>query len=74
MPGGESFSVPYKDLAKDRFLLGSPDDVVDEINRYGEELGVNYMIFRMQWPGMDQKFALRQIEIMGRDVIPRLKN
>ena len=74
MPGEESFSVPYKDLAKDRFLLGSPDDVVSEINRYGEELGVNYMIFRMQWPGMDQKLALRQIEIMGRDVIPRLKS
>ena len=74
MPGEESFSVPYKDLAKDRFLLGSPDDVVSEINRYGKELGVNYMIFRMQWPGMDQKLTLRQIEIMGRDVIPRLKN
>ena len=73
MPGEESFSVPYRDLAKDRFLLGSPDDVVNEINRYGEELGVNYMICRMQWPGMDQRLALRQIEIMGRDVIPRLK-
>ena len=74
LPGQESFSVPYQDLAKDRFLLGSPDDVVEEINRYGEGLGVNYMIFRMQWPGMDQKQALRQIEIMGRDVIPRVKN
>ena len=74
LPGEESFSVPFQDLAKDRFLLGSPDDVFGEINRYGEELGVNYMIFRMQWPGMDQKQALRQIEIMGRDVIPRLNN
>ena len=74
LPGQQSFSVPYQDLAKDRFLLGSPDDVVNEINRYGEELGVNYMIFRMQWPGMEQKKALRQIEMMGRDVIPRVKN
>jgi hypothetical protein len=28
----------------------------------------------MQWPGMDQERALRQIEIMGRDVIPAVKD
>jgi hypothetical protein len=27
----------------------------------------------MQWPGMGQEQALRQIELMGRDVIPRVK-
>ena len=73
MPGNESFSVPYQDLARDRFLLGSPDDVVGEMLRYRDELGVNYLIFRMQWPGMGQEHALQQIELMGRDVIPRVK-
>ena len=48
LPGEESFSVPYQDLAKDRFLLGSPDDIVSEFRRYAEELGVNHMICRMQ--------------------------
>ncbi|HIN05794.1 MAG TPA: LLM class flavin-dependent oxidoreductase, partial [Dehalococcoidia bacterium] len=52
LPGNESFSVPYQDLAKDRFLLGSPDEVAQEMLRYQDELGVNYLIFRMQWPGM----------------------
>jgi len=50
LPGNESFSVPYQDLAKDRFLLGSPDEVAQEMLRYQDELGVNYLIFRMQWP------------------------
>ena len=74
LPGEESFSIPYRDLARDRFLLGSPDEVVREIRSYGETLGVNYLIFRMQWPGMPQEQALRQIEIMGREVIPRVKS
>ncbi len=74
MPGEESFSIPYQDLAKDRFLLGSPDQIVEEIQRYERELGVNYLIFRMQWPGMGQSQVLRQIELMARDVIPRLKS
>ena len=73
LPGNESFSVPYQDLARDRFLLGSPDDVTQEILRYRDELDVNYLIFRMQWPGMGQEQALQQIELMGREVIPRIK-
>ena len=73
LPGNISFSVPYQDLARDRFLLGSPDDVVQEMLRYRNELGVNYLVFRMQWPGMGQDRVLRQIELMGREVIPRVK-
>ena len=73
LPGNESFSVPYQDLARDRFLLGSPDDVAKEMLRYRDELGVNYLIFRMQWPGMGQDQVLRQLELMGREVIPRVK-
>ena len=74
LPGEESFSVPYQDLARDRFLLGSPEDVVGEIRRYEQELGVNYLIFRMQWPGMSQEQTLRQIDLLGREVIPRVKH
>jgi alkanesulfonate monooxygenase SsuD/methylene tetrahydromethanopterin reductase-like flavin-dependent oxidoreductase (luciferase family) len=74
LPGEESFSVPYQDLAKDRFLLGSPDDVVSELQRYSEELGVNHMIFRMQWPGMPQEQVLKQIDLLGREVIPQVSD
>ena len=73
LPGEESFSVPYRDLARDRFLLGSPDEVVGEIQRYEEELDANYLIFRMQWPGMEQAQVLKQIELLGERVIPRVK-
>ena len=73
LPGEESFSVPYQDLAKDRFLLGSPDDIVEEFRRYHDELGVNHMICRMQWPGMPQEKVLKQIELLGREVIPRIR-
>ena len=73
LPGQESFAVPYQDLARDRFLLGSPEEVVQEIKRYEQTLGVNYLIFRMQWPGMPQAQVLRQIELMGREVIPLVK-
>ena len=74
LPGEESFRVPYQDLAKDRFLLGSPDEIVTEFRRYADELGVNHMICRMQWPGMPQEQVLKQIDLLGREVIPRIKD
>ncbi|MDA0733107.1 MAG: LLM class flavin-dependent oxidoreductase [Chloroflexi bacterium] len=73
LPGEESFSIPYQELAKDRFLLGSPEEVVQEIRRYEKELDANCLIFRMQWPGMAQAQVLRQIELLGKAVIPRIK-
>lgn len=74
MPEHENFSAPYQDLAHNRFLLGSPEDVAKEMIRYRDDLGVNYLIFRMQWPGMGQQRAMRQIEVMGQDVLPILKS
>jgi alkanesulfonate monooxygenase SsuD/methylene tetrahydromethanopterin reductase-like flavin-dependent oxidoreductase (luciferase family) len=73
LPGKESFTIPYQELARDRFLLGSPDDTVREIERYRETLGINCLIFRMQWPGMDHRQVMRQIELIAREVIPRVK-
>ena len=73
LPGNESFSVPFEELSRDRFLIGTPDDVVQEIKRYQERLGVNYMICRMQWPGMEHTKVMNQLELMGRYVIPRVR-
>ena len=73
LPGDESFSIPYQELARDRFLLGSPEEVTQEIRRYEEELDANYLIFRMNWPGMAHQQVLRQIELIGSEVIPRIK-
>ena len=73
LPGEESFTIPFEDLARDRFLIGSPDDIADEIRRYRDDLGANYIIFRMQWPGLPQEQVIRQLETLGEAVIPQFK-
>ena len=72
LPASQSFSVPFEELARDRFIIGGHEDVVQDIQRYESALGVNWMILRMQWPGMDHASARKQIELMGRHVIPRM--
>ena len=73
LPGEESFRVPFDELARDRFLVGTPEEVVAEVRRYQERLGVDWMLFRMQWPGMPHAQVVRQLELFGERVIPHFK-
>ncbi len=70
LPGQESFRVPFEDLAKDRFILGSVEDVIHQIEEHHRRLGINHFIFRIWWPGMEAYHAYRVIELMGAHVIP----
>jgi alkanesulfonate monooxygenase SsuD/methylene tetrahydromethanopterin reductase-like flavin-dependent oxidoreductase (luciferase family) len=73
LPAGESFASDFDALARDRFLLGDPARVRDEIARYRDTLGVTTLIVRVQWPGMDQARVLRTIRLLGEQVFPRLR-
>jgi len=68
--GGESFRIAFDDLARDRFILGAPDEVIAQIEDRVRRLGSNYFIFRMGWPGMEAAKILQVIDLMGRQVLP----
>lgn len=72
LPPGESFALDFESLARDRFLIGDPDSVADEIVRLQARLGVTTLIVRVQWPGLEQEAALRTIRLLGERVLPRL--
>jgi alkanesulfonate monooxygenase SsuD/methylene tetrahydromethanopterin reductase-like flavin-dependent oxidoreductase (luciferase family) len=72
MPKEESLSVPFPDLARDRFILGSPAECVEDIERHHRRLGINHLIVRVQWPGMPQEQALEQIRLLGERVLPEI--
>ncbi|HEX3861233.1 MAG TPA: LLM class flavin-dependent oxidoreductase [Stellaceae bacterium] len=70
LPGEESFRIAFDDLARDRFILGTPDEVIEQIEERVKRLESNYLIFRMGWPGMEGSKILRAIEMMGQKVLP----
>ncbi len=70
LPGEESFRIPFDDLARDRFILGTPDEVIEQLEERVRRLQSNYFIFRAGWPGMEAAKILRVIEIMGKQVLP----
>src|SRR5437762_11789146 len=72
LPSGESFAHDFETLTRDRFLIGDPERVREEIARYQERLGITDLIVRVQWPGMDPARVLRSIRLLGDEVLPFL--
>jgi alkanesulfonate monooxygenase SsuD/methylene tetrahydromethanopterin reductase-like flavin-dependent oxidoreductase (luciferase family) len=70
LPGEESFRVPFDDLARDRFILGTPEEAIEQIEDRVRRLESNYLIFRMGWPGIEGAKVLKVIEMMGDKVLP----
>lgn len=64
----------FDELHEDRFLLGSPAEVRDEIARYRDDLEIDYLIVRMYWPDMAEETCLRSIRLFGEEVIPHIRN
>jgi alkanesulfonate monooxygenase SsuD/methylene tetrahydromethanopterin reductase-like flavin-dependent oxidoreductase (luciferase family) len=62
----------FDKFAASRFIIGSENEVADQIAAYGEQTGTNHILVRVQWPGLDQKTALRTLERLGR-VVEKVK-
>ena len=57
----------------DRYFMGSPESVVEEIERYRNRLGDVQWVFRVQWPGLPHKKVIEQVELLGSRVIPHFR-
>jgi alkanesulfonate monooxygenase SsuD/methylene tetrahydromethanopterin reductase-like flavin-dependent oxidoreductase (luciferase family) len=60
-------------LAVDRFLIGTPDRIVRGLEPYVRRYGMTHVIFRLFTPGMPHGAILRQLELLGREVLPAFR-
>src|SRR5438132_9589791 len=70
LPGEENFRVGFDKLARDRFILGTTDEAIEQLEERIRRLESNYLIFRLGWPGMEAAKVMRVIELMGERVLP----
>lgn len=73
MPGEESFRIPFEELEQGRFIIGSPEDCLEQLLPWRDRLGVDHFIFRTDWIGMPADIALGSIELLSREVVPVLR-
>jgi alkanesulfonate monooxygenase SsuD/methylene tetrahydromethanopterin reductase-like flavin-dependent oxidoreductase (luciferase family) len=66
-------SWAFDRLAKNRFILGSPEECIDQVKEYESRLGATYMLVRFDWtPGLLQEEILASMRLFGEKVIQRL--
>jgi alkanesulfonate monooxygenase SsuD/methylene tetrahydromethanopterin reductase-like flavin-dependent oxidoreductase (luciferase family) len=58
----------FRQFAQDRFVVGDEAHVLDELQRYRDELGATEFRFRMAWPGLPQDEVLASIKRVGKIV------
>jgi len=73
MPEAESFAIAYEELAEQRFIVGSPEDCLEALLPWRDEVGVNQFLFRTNWAGMPLQSALGSIELLAKEVVPVLQ-
>jgi probable F420-dependent oxidoreductase len=64
----------FAGLAEDRFVIGNPDDVVAGLLEQHHKVGVTHLAMRLAWPGSKQSDAMECIDLLGREVLPRVRN
>jgi probable F420-dependent oxidoreductase len=60
-------------LAEDRFILGSPVQCVEQIERFRQQLGLTHLICRLSFPGVSRHAAMASVEQFTREVMPALR-
>ena len=71
--GDDDLGLDFDDLIRDRFLLGSPEEVAEQILFLGRKLGVNHLIMSVQWPGMPQSLVLDTLRMLAEEVFPKVR-
>lgn len=71
MPAGDTLRQDWASLAcAGRFIVGSPETCVAQVQEHVARLGMTTLVCRVQWPGTPQEEALRSIELFAREVMP----
>jgi alkanesulfonate monooxygenase SsuD/methylene tetrahydromethanopterin reductase-like flavin-dependent oxidoreductase (luciferase family) len=75
MPEGDNnLDLDWEELIDDRFVLGSPDEVTEQLLNLHKTLGVNHIIASPQGAGMPQGQVLDSLHMLGEIVLPNLKS
>jgi len=73
MSDPDELSWAFDRLAQHRFVLGSPQECIDQIQEYEERLGASRLLCRFDWtPGLPQEEILAAMRLFGEKVIQKL--
>ena len=71
--GGGELLESAADLPRDRYLVGTPDEVAAGVRALRDRTGCDRLFFWARPPGLSIELANRSLELFAREVIPRVE-
>jgi alkanesulfonate monooxygenase SsuD/methylene tetrahydromethanopterin reductase-like flavin-dependent oxidoreductase (luciferase family) len=62
-----------ENFRRDRHIIGDPEFCARKLRRYRDEADIDIMILRMQFPGQPGNQVMRSLELLAKEVIPRVE-
>jgi probable F420-dependent oxidoreductase len=69
----ESAIAELRDHAEDRFIIGSPETAVQELERYRDALNMDEVLLRMHFPGLDTDNSKKSMRLIAEEVMPHFE-
>lgn len=73
---GRADSAPADQLdaiGRDRFLVGSPATVIEQLKRFQAAFGFDHLICRLYFPGLPHEFIQEELRLLAGEVIPAFR-
>jgi probable F420-dependent oxidoreductase len=68
-----SIATDLDTVKKDRFLIGSPDQVIRDLRPFVEQYGMTHLICRLFFPGMPHRHIMRELTLLAKEVLPAFR-
>jgi alkanesulfonate monooxygenase SsuD/methylene tetrahydromethanopterin reductase-like flavin-dependent oxidoreductase (luciferase family) len=60
-------------ISHDRFLVGSPDTVIQQLQKFKDAFGVDHLICRLYFPGIPHEFIMNELRLLASEVMPAFR-
>ena len=71
--GDQNLALDFNELAGDRFIIGSPEEVTEQIINLHKEIGTNHLIMSIQWADLPHSLTMDTLSILGERVFPQVR-
>lgn len=66
--------IPYEFVRDRSLFFGSPDQVFEKVKEFYEETRMDTISFKCSWPGLAHETAMRSLNLLNEEVLPRLRD
>lgn len=60
-------------VSQNRFLIGSPDSVIRQLQVFQNKFGVDHLICRLYFPKMPHEFIMNELRLIATEVMPAFR-